>query len=547
MADAVRTRRPDLVIAATAFSAREDGIDFVLDGADCPVLQAFAVGAPQAAWAASARGLGAADLAMQVALPEFDGRLSGFPISFKEEAPEIAGFAERRAVPYGPGIDALAERAAGWLRLAAKPRPERRVAMVLSDYPARGGRAGFAVGLDTPESACAIAADLTAAGYAAGSLPQPAALMGRLTDGPAAFSVPLTAYTAWLGSLPEASRTALVEAWGEPEADVACVDGAFRFRMVVGSGAGPLSRAGEGQGEGRAASGNGSTDPHVDGVLDPERSRPSPQPSPARERGQVALAHQRECPPKMRDHRSPCAGEGGSRPLPTQSAPIGSPSPARWGERGADPTAQPEERSLRGALAVFLQPDRGRDADRKAGLPRSGAPPDPRLSGVPSGPAAALRCAGSARHPRHDGVAARQGGGAVARLPAGFVRRRPAGDLPVRRRRSGRGRPAETPPRRRGAGPPDAADDRARPLPGGGPPARAGGGICRRQCPRPAPRRDHRPRHPGGGRGGRAARGRRHRRGYADGRGSDAPRRPSVRPRRDHVSRWPARLRPRSR
>ncbi|MBN6820867.1 cobaltochelatase subunit CobN, partial [Methylobacterium organophilum] len=150
VAAAVRARRPDLVIAATAFSAREDETDFVLDGADCPVLQAFTVGSPRAAWAASARGLGAADLAMQVALPEFDGRLSGFPISFKEESAEIAGFAERRAVPYEAGIAALADRATGWLRLAALPRAARRVALVLSDYPARGGRAGFAVGLDTP-------------------------------------------------------------------------------------------------------------------------------------------------------------------------------------------------------------------------------------------------------------------------------------------------------------------------------------------------------------------------------------------------------------
>ena len=227
VADAVRTRRPDLVIAATAFSAREDGIDFVLDGADCPVLQAFSVGAPQAAWAASARGLGAADLAMQVALPEFDGRLSGFPISFKEEAPEIAGFAERRAVPYGPGIDALAERAAGWLRLAALSPTARRVAMVLSNYPARGGRAGFAVGLDTPESARTIAADLAEAGYRSADLPDAAALMAGLTEGRAAFTVPLATYAAWLDGLPGTSRAALVEAWGEPEADSTCVDGAF--------------------------------------------------------------------------------------------------------------------------------------------------------------------------------------------------------------------------------------------------------------------------------------------------------------------------------
>lgn len=236
VAAAVRARRPDLVIAATAFSAREDETGFVLDGGDCPVLQAFTVGSPRAAWEASARGLGAADLAMQVALPEFDGRLSGFPISFKEESAEIAGFAERRAVPYEAGIAALADRAAGWLRLAALPRAARRVALVLSDYPARGGRAGFAVGLDTPASARAIAADLAAAGYAAGALPEPGALMAALTEGPAAFRVPLADYAAWWRTLSEDVRAVVTDSWGEAEADPACVDGAFRFRMVRDGG-----------------------------------------------------------------------------------------------------------------------------------------------------------------------------------------------------------------------------------------------------------------------------------------------------------------------
>ena len=234
VAAAVRTRKPDIVIAATAFSAREDRKAFVLDGAGCPVLQAFTVGGPQAAWEASARGMNAADLAMQVALPEFDGRLSGFPISFKEEAQAVAGFAERRAVPYAPGIAALAERAAGWLRLAARPRAGRRIAMVLSDYPARGGRAGYAVGLDTPESARAVAADLDAAGYATGALPDAAGLMRALTEGEPGFNVPLSDYAAWLAGLPDAARDALTARWGDPADDPACRDGAFRFRMVIG-------------------------------------------------------------------------------------------------------------------------------------------------------------------------------------------------------------------------------------------------------------------------------------------------------------------------
>ncbi|MGU3536915.1 cobaltochelatase subunit CobN [Methylobacterium sp. A54F] len=233
--EAIAARRPDLVVTTTAFSAREDA-GFVLDGADCPVLQAHTVGAPRAAWAASARGLGGADLAMQVALPEFDGRLAGFPIAFKEEAPEVAGFAERRAAPYPEGIAALADRAAGWLRLARLPRAERRLAVVLSDYPARGGRAGFAVGLDTEASARALLADLAGAGYAV--QPPPEALMEALMGDGAAFAVPLAVYAAWLADLPEAARAALHDHWGPPEADPLCRDGAFRFpRVRAGRGA----------------------------------------------------------------------------------------------------------------------------------------------------------------------------------------------------------------------------------------------------------------------------------------------------------------------
>lgn len=228
---AIRARKPDLIVAATAFSARDD-VGFVLDGADCPVLQAFTVGSPQEAWEASARGMNAADLTMQVALPEFDGRLSSFPISFKQESAATDGYAERRAIPYAPGIAALADRAVAWLRLAATPRERRRLALVLSDYPARGGRAGFAVGLDTPESARAIVSDLATAGYAGGSLPEAAGLMRALTEGVPGFSISLADYMDWLATLPEASREALTERWGEPDADPTCRDGAFRFRMV---------------------------------------------------------------------------------------------------------------------------------------------------------------------------------------------------------------------------------------------------------------------------------------------------------------------------
>ncbi|BAQ45179.1 cobaltochelatase subunit CobN [Methylobacterium aquaticum] len=229
--EAVARHRPAVIVAATAFSARDDA-GFVLDAADCPVVQAFTVGSGRDAWAASARGLNAADLAMQVALPEFDGRLSGFPISHKEEAPEVEGFRERRAVPDFAGIAATADRAAAWARLAGIPRGERRLALVLSDYPARGGRAGFAVGLDTPASTTAILDLLRREGYAVTDIPEADALMRRLTEDAPDLAVPLAAYEAWRARLPAEARAALAAEWGMPADDASVREGAFRFRAV---------------------------------------------------------------------------------------------------------------------------------------------------------------------------------------------------------------------------------------------------------------------------------------------------------------------------
>jgi cobaltochelatase CobN len=118
------------------------------------------------------------------------------------------------------------------VRLARTPRAERRLALVLSDYPARGGRAGFAVGLDTPASTCAILDLLREAGYEAGRDFTPDTLMPRLTEGERSFEVPLPAYRAWLSTLPVEQRSAIDERWGSPESDPALEGGTFRFRAV---------------------------------------------------------------------------------------------------------------------------------------------------------------------------------------------------------------------------------------------------------------------------------------------------------------------------
>ena len=166
----IAARKPAIIVNATAFSAlREDGSS-VLDAAGVPVLQVALAGARYEAWEASARGLGPSDLAMNVVLPEVEGRIFTRAVSFKADAVADPLFehAETRHEPAADRVAYVAKLAAAWAHLSSKPRGERKIAIVLSDYPARGGRSGYAVGLDAFESVREILGLLRQEGYDTG-------------------------------------------------------------------------------------------------------------------------------------------------------------------------------------------------------------------------------------------------------------------------------------------------------------------------------------------------------------------------------------------
>ena len=60
--------------------------------------------------------------------------------------------------PRADRVRFAAELAAAWARLARLPAAERRIALVLANYPTRDGRLANGVGLDTPASTIAPAA-----------------------------------------------------------------------------------------------------------------------------------------------------------------------------------------------------------------------------------------------------------------------------------------------------------------------------------------------------------------------------------------------------
>jgi cobaltochelatase CobN len=226
--------RPAVIVTTTAFAAGGDpGASTPLDDAGVPVLQVVIATTKRAAWRESARGLGVSDLAMHVVLPELDGRVLAGAIAFKDALPLHDGLAFTALAnrPEPDRIVMVADRVAALVRLQAMPRRERRVALLMPDYPGAPGRTGYAVGLDVPASAVAVLSDLAAAGYAVGAAPRtPQALLAALEAASADAVLSVDAYAGLLADLPPDLAARLHAAWGAPVDDSTARDGVFRFR-----------------------------------------------------------------------------------------------------------------------------------------------------------------------------------------------------------------------------------------------------------------------------------------------------------------------------
>ena len=218
--------RPAVVLNATGFSARTEAAS-PLDAAGAPVLQLILGSTSHAAWQQSTRGLTPTDLAMQVVLPELDGRLLTAAISFKREQ-------DGRSThqPDEPGIALAADRAAGWASLRLTPRADRRLAIVLSDYPGVGGQRGHAVGLDGFASLSAITALLAEAGYTTSTATTEELTRALSHAGPRPF-LSLADYAPLFATLPAPLQAAAIAAWGEPATDPSVQDGHFTLRHLT--------------------------------------------------------------------------------------------------------------------------------------------------------------------------------------------------------------------------------------------------------------------------------------------------------------------------
>ncbi|WP_334168738.1 cobaltochelatase subunit CobN [Methylobacter sp.] len=234
----------------------------VLEQLNVPVLQAITSGMMQNQWEQSARGLNPLDAAMNVVLPEFDGRIITVPLSFKAKASGLSN----ELIEYEPVQDRgarIAQIASRFARLKRLDNADKRIAFVFTNSNSKASQIGNAVGLDAPASLMRILQAMQAAGYNIGELPDQCAgsalgcestrrvkhwdvlhqsgtaLIHELIDrcaydntyltseqlAHAIGRVPATQYQAWFEDLPAEMQRKMIAQWGAAPGEAYLHDG----------------------------------------------------------------------------------------------------------------------------------------------------------------------------------------------------------------------------------------------------------------------------------------------------------------------------------
>lgn len=198
-----------------------------------PVFQVVLSAASEQGWEEGLHGLSARDIAMNVALPEVDGRILSRAVSFKGEAYfddatqcPIATYRAR-----GDRIEFVADLAQNWAKLRHTATADRKVGIILANYPNKDGRLANGVGLDTPAATVHTLNALDEQGYNLRNIPQDSkALMDQIMAGPTNWltdratrtggvDMSMADYQIAYGQLPWEVREKIETRWGAPEQD----------------------------------------------------------------------------------------------------------------------------------------------------------------------------------------------------------------------------------------------------------------------------------------------------------------------------------------
>lgn len=229
-------RQLNVIINTTSFSIRslsDDAIeDFIFSRIDAPVIQAIFASCTKEIWQANLFGLTPTDVAMNIALPEMDGRIITRAVSFKSSMGKntLTDSDSLKYSTHTEGCDFAVAFTKRWIALQQKANAEKKVALVMPNYPNKNSRLANGVGLDTPSSVVEIIKALKQHTYSTGEfIPDNSAeLMELLTHyitndldtflhKPYQVSLPAPMFHRYYQQLSPVLREKIEKQWGQPE------------------------------------------------------------------------------------------------------------------------------------------------------------------------------------------------------------------------------------------------------------------------------------------------------------------------------------------
>jgi len=227
-----------IIITTTSFSSSQiknndliENSTNIFTSLKIPILQLLSSNRSKKKWLNSSIGMNSSDLLMQIIIPEFDGRITTCPSAFKEIISkkntlysEITSYKADQV-----GIKWISKFATNYVKLQKLNNFDKRICLVISNYPVKNGRIGNGVGLNTPSSIINILNWLKEEGYDLGSCNYPqdsSELMSMLiktrtndiesqNNKPLDY-LPLNEYLKYWNYIELDPKNIIINRWGKP-------------------------------------------------------------------------------------------------------------------------------------------------------------------------------------------------------------------------------------------------------------------------------------------------------------------------------------------
>jgi cobaltochelatase CobN len=182
-------------------------------------------------WRDHQAGLYPMETTMAIALPELDGLIEGIIIAAHNDISK--GREQIRVVtPIEERVEKAINRTHNWLKLKHTANKDKKIALVLFNYPPGKDTIGSAGNLDTIESLIRLLDRMREEGYTVSGYPKTRHEFIRLITKQNvvnqsnwtsiakvktnSFKVPLVQYGQWFSALQDSSQKRMIETWGEP-------------------------------------------------------------------------------------------------------------------------------------------------------------------------------------------------------------------------------------------------------------------------------------------------------------------------------------------